>query len=808
MASAILYPPIIDSYVPSFIAGESSYCRLYFSLSKFNSITDISSIQATVVKQDSGLSVVNDKTNSDNHYRATGIILNLVPKQFKNNIYYIDILNSDLKSESENYNGWIPGWIYKIQIRASAINYDPAIENNQNVWIKNNAYYFSEWSTVSIVKPIGKVNITIPNFGYSSLNVDNVNNTVYLSSLDFIGTYSCEDGTELLNNYRVKLFDKNNNLLEDSQNKKADNKENSLQYFSYIVKTQCDYNELYKIEFSYETINYYSQTIVLNFKLQEQTLKEVDVEILNCENDIDSIISSLTSISKDADAGRVLLKLYSDSDIQYTGKLCVRRTDEKSEYKQWEDIKILNLKSSLINDLEPFYDYTIESGINYKYGVLPLFSNNERGKLKYNSNSVKREFDSTFLLGENNKQLNLIFNTDITSFKINVNESAMDTLGGKYANITRNSKTYYKTFPLSSLITFNMDEIKTFYEDMPSNIDVYDMTFERIFRDKVLEFLYDGKPKLLKSPTEGNIIIRLKDIACSPNKTVSRLIYSFSANAIEKDEPILDNYLKYGFLKLEEKLDDEEQDAEISLGQIYTTLYPNDDIIDIIYKNYDSNGEEVAPGYNKKVTKITKLSIEFLDEPQNINSNSAGYIFDLNGNSLIIYDEEYNFTDYVSFIPKIDKMIFKGTESTSVILNFKYEYIEETYVDIEEEQIMSKIYIRNFGQINGVYKNEFNILEELRNKYYYKSNNKEFSFSDFDSITIEAPIDSVFDINNEYIFMNETEFFEIPAEVSVNSLKYLGIFDEGVISTAVAAPLIINYKYTTFKKTFREGDVT
>ena len=35
MASYVLYPPIVDGYMPSFVAGNSSYCRVYFSLSKF-----------------------------------------------------------------------------------------------------------------------------------------------------------------------------------------------------------------------------------------------------------------------------------------------------------------------------------------------------------------------------------------------------------------------------------------------------------------------------------------------------------------------------------------------------------------------------------------------------------------------------------------------------------------------------------------------------------------------------------------------------------------------------------------------------
>lgn len=152
MASAVLYPPIVDSYSPAFVAGNTSYCRVYFSLSKFTSFSDIASVQATVVRQDSGLSAVNDKENSAGHYRLTGIILNLIPKPTnKNNLYYVDILNEDLKSSSENYTGWIPGWVYKIQLRLSKVNYDESQYPNQGAWLKTNSIYFSEWSTIVLL---------------------------------------------------------------------------------------------------------------------------------------------------------------------------------------------------------------------------------------------------------------------------------------------------------------------------------------------------------------------------------------------------------------------------------------------------------------------------------------------------------------------------------------------------------------------------------------------------------------------------------------------------------------------------------
>ena len=113
MASTTLYPPIVDSYTSAFIAsGDSAYCRVYYSLSKFSSSVDnIKSIHFSIAKQSSGQSVVERKESENGRYRSTGIlVLNEKPKKVsgQENLYYTDILNEDIK------NGWTPGWMYKI----------------------------------------------------------------------------------------------------------------------------------------------------------------------------------------------------------------------------------------------------------------------------------------------------------------------------------------------------------------------------------------------------------------------------------------------------------------------------------------------------------------------------------------------------------------------------------------------------------------------------------------------------------------------------------------------------------------------
>ena len=73
--------------------------------------------------------------------------------------------------------------------------------------------------------------------------------------------------------------------------------------------------------------------------------------------------------------------------------------------------------------------------------------------------------------------------------------------------------------------------------------------FEKMYRDKAMEFLCDDNVKLFKSNTEGNILVKLTNISFTPTANLGRLVYSFSATATEIDECSFENYYKYGIIK-------------------------------------------------------------------------------------------------------------------------------------------------------------------------------------------------------------------------------------------------------------------
>lgn len=159
------------------------------------------------------------------------------------------------------------------------------------------------------------------------------------------------------------------------------------------------------------------------------------------------------------------------------------------------------------------------------------------------------------------KQLKIAFNPQVSSYKINVSESRTDTIGSKYPFITRNGDVYYASFPIGGLISSEMDEAgtfetrKTIYEDNESYYSDYndnndipnnqDMVYEKFFRDKVMDFLCGDEAMLYRSPTEGNKLVRLMDVNYSPNQTLGRRLWSFTATAYEIDDCTLENYNLY-----------------------------------------------------------------------------------------------------------------------------------------------------------------------------------------------------------------------------------------------------------------------
>lgn len=549
MASHVIFAPTVNSYEPAFLYNGD--CEVNFTLSDFNDREQIETAHAVVYNLNSGNNVVNkDYQGSDEVLTATGTIFNLeittvnASKRMYKTVIKKEYINN------ENPAHWDVGGIYKIQLRLTYTGVKcPITEttaSEQNTWQSTNAQYFSEWSSVIITKAIGQSNLDVPILeGVSTFNS---------STLDLYGTYingdpnnnyANGDSSETVYSYTVSLA--GNNRTEQSEilytNAYSNNNE-----IKYSFRTEMQYGVSYTVTVNILTTNKYEYTKTYTFTAAPSSEDAVAIGLKE--------IPSMRGYEQDE--GCIALQIYStgQSPTSFTGTLRIRRTDQFSNYEVWEDIcQVVCSTSTIVDTLPPYFDFTAISGVRYKYGIQKVVqsgSSISRSPLVSLSSPIYREFEYSYLVGQGLRQLKLPFDCNISNMENNIEDGVIKTIGSKYPFVIRGGEADYKSFSLSGKISFNMDDnhlfiAKDFLEGYTQDtyISPRDFTYERAFRDEVNKFLKDGKPKIFKSPTEGNLIVRVTNVSLSPETSLSRLIYNFSCNVVEIDEAILSKYKEY-----------------------------------------------------------------------------------------------------------------------------------------------------------------------------------------------------------------------------------------------------------------------
>lgn len=203
---------------------------------------------------------------------------------------------------------------------------------------------------------------------------------------------------------------------------------------------------------------------------------------------------------------------------------------------------------------ENYRDTMIEQGEEYSYSVAPV-NTTPTELTRYNT--VTADFEDIFL-SDSERSLRVRFNPKVSSFKTNFQEQKIETLGGQFPFFVRNGKLKYREFPISGLISYEMDEQFLFVPGAASTrASTPDTSItlsktgaqrvhdERKFKLAVQEWLSNGEPKVFRSPTEGNYIVRLMNVSLSPDDKLSRMLHTFSATAYEVDEYNLDSLKKH-----------------------------------------------------------------------------------------------------------------------------------------------------------------------------------------------------------------------------------------------------------------------
>jgi len=221
----------------------------------------------------------------------------------------------------------------------------------------------------------------------------------------------------------------------------------------------------------------------------------------------------------------------------------IRRSSSKDDFSTTDDMYIFLAEMDQVLD-KIWSDKTVEYGVWYKYSIQQINAEGFRSNSIIYDTPVACFFEDIFLLS-NNKQLRVRFNPQVSNYSHVVAESLTQTIGSKYPFIRRNGNMNYRTFSLSGMISHFMDkpaihdldkltwdketliyspvdidEIslgmgitrKSLYGETGANRyldynknhrinDYNDYLYERDFREKVIEFLYDNTVKLYRSPT-------------------------------------------------------------------------------------------------------------------------------------------------------------------------------------------------------------------------------------------------------------------------------------------------------------------
>lgn len=592
MSDITLYPPIVDTCTPVFLQGDS--CKIWFSYSPYmDSLSDKEKeklfMQVSINQQDT------NKTALSKDKWATGSAVFKVnsategTKEFAHNLSYVTIENSDIR------DGFKTQQLYKAQLR-----FIYAETQDKAITIANSfsaTPYRSEWSTVTLLKCIQEPQTFIFTLD-TTLNKEDGNSptnplTINTPLLNVSGQTVFQDGeSETVKIYKLSLekyiIGEDGKVVPEQTVETATlntNYYDNSNSFKYKFKTILD-NGSYWLDISYITKNGYDSTVNSQNPFEP---KKYGLYIqINANEGTTPPLSDISTIS-DKDNGRIIIN--ATVDDQQTSEdvtITIVRSSSNTRFKEWEEVytALYHPKDKIIFD-----DRTIESGVWYKYNFQVIDQSGARSRFIdesiYKPSPLMIVFNDVFLTA-GDKQLKITLNNETGSLSYNLQESKTDTIGSQFPWIRRNGAIKYRTFSLGGLISYlgnnemilfsnsessdtNIEyqnnlaekninglfyskddlfpqEVSELYQsyNLDNGITNYnDIMLEKVFRDKVIDFLLEDRPVLFRSATEGNILIRLMDLSFSPNTQLKNYIYSFGSTAVEIAECNFDNFHKY-----------------------------------------------------------------------------------------------------------------------------------------------------------------------------------------------------------------------------------------------------------------------
>ena len=511
-----LYPPYIEGKLPAFVkTNTNTKITIPFQLNPLVGVNDIDKM-VLVLKTISGQQI-RQVIEGEPYY---------VYEENNQDIFrgYVDFI---LPNKNENWPTEINvGQYYKVQV---------AFQKDSDI-----GYY----SSVGIIKCIDQPTCSIEGLK---------DQEVVANPFTFTGVYNYDStaDNEKLYSCCFNVYDEDYNIYDTSGDiihsaNKTDGKD------TWELNKNLQPNKIYYIQYSYLTQNNY-QGSTLKYPIMEGLFDSADQWYKDLILEVEA---------KNESGKNVVMIKQPEEPMPVNGSYKIVRASSENNYTDWVDLFEFSVANQYITEPLVWEDYFLTHGIKYKYAVQrynPQGVRLERGCV---SDSIVADFEDMFLF-DGKRQLRLAFNPKVSSFKTTILENKVDTLGGSYPFFYRNGNIAYKDFPISALISINMDENFDFLDEKkvnqllnsfdgsiaperpctPSNItkpltrttnlSTENIRMERDFKMEVLNWLNDGKPKLFRSAAEGNFLVRLMNVSLSPNDTLGRMIHTFNANAYE-----------------------------------------------------------------------------------------------------------------------------------------------------------------------------------------------------------------------------------------------------------------------------------
>lgn len=615
----MLASPIIEGTLPAFYLDDNGIAQIAipFSMSRAVNKNQIKGFKLKI------------KNVQQSNYLIT---LSQSSVDFIKSVVYFDISKEALEKS------FLIGQFYKCQL---------AYIDTDNIV----GYY----STVGVIKYTTKPKVSI-------LTLAETGNNSHIYT--YTGLYSQykKDFTEKIYSYRFVLKDENNNILKDTDFITHNNSNDELPYESqdtFTYTADLDLNKKYYLSYTIRTNNM--------LEISSPSYKIVQKKSIMSDLEIEKILPVLNYNNGYIEIQIEGKKDFLGNEKPAKGQFILSRASEKSNYMDWEKISEFSLVSERPS-IKKWKDFTIEQGVHYKYSI-QQFNSNLYSDRMISDEIVFADFEDCFLY-DGKRQLKIKFNPKISSFKKDVLETKVDTLGSKYPFIFKNGQVEYKEFPISGLISYLSDDENLFLdynhidnsqrekndqnllslvETVPDQNDFYEndnytsyfvktttfikqnyrfleledyinyiktekynevneaiknaalsitnlrdkkqfnnieqllnellktenrlyenlymqkskkkkfkssntnlisenIRLERQFKLEVLDWLTNGEPKLFKSPTEGNYIVRLLNVSLTPNDQVGRMIHTFNATAYEVADLSYDNLCKLNII--------------------------------------------------------------------------------------------------------------------------------------------------------------------------------------------------------------------------------------------------------------------